>query len=258
MAIYFDSIVFGPIRSRRLGSSLGINLLPLKGKICSFDCVYCECGWNSEGRSDSKIPTMEQVLEALRNKLDECQRDNIPVDSITFSGNGEPTLHPDFAEIIDYTVALRDEFFPKAVISVLSNATMLGRPGIKEALRKVDNPILKLDGVNKDYVTLIDRPQNPNYSISEVISNLEWFEGDFILQTMFLRGVVNGVEVDSMRSDLLVGWQKMVLSLRPREVMLYTLDRKPPLSTLEKVSVKEMERAAEPLKKAGIKIRISG
>ena len=258
MAIYFDSIVFGPIRSRRLGSSLGINLLPLKGKLCSFDCVYCECGWNSEGRSDHRMPTVEQVREALRSKLSEYHRDNIPIDSITFSGNGEPTLHPDFPEIIDYTVALRDELFPEAVISVLSNATMLGRPGVKEALRKVDNPILKLDGVYEDYVRLLDRPQNPNYSISEVISNLEWFEGDFILQTMFLRGVVDGVKVDSMRKDLLEGWQKMVIALRPREVMLYTLDRQPPLSTLEKVSVKEMEQAAEPLKKAGIKIRISG
>ena len=168
MAIYFDSIVFGPVRSRRLGSSLGINLLPLKGKLCSFDCVYCECGWNAEGRSDNKIPTVEQVREALRSKLVECHRDNIPVDSITFSGNGEPTLHPDFPEIIDYTIALRDELFPEAVISVLSNATMLGKPGVKEALSKVDNPILKLDGVDEDYVRLIDRPQNPNYSIDEV------------------------------------------------------------------------------------------
>ncbi|NLX40843.1 MAG: radical SAM protein [Bacteroidales bacterium] len=258
MAIYFDSIVFGPIRSRRLGSSLGINLLPLKGKICSFDCVYCECGWNSEGHSDNKTPTVEEVREALRSKLSECHRNNIPVNSITFSGNGEPTLHPNFPEIIDYTILLRDELFPKAVISVLSNATMLGRPGVKEALRKIENPILKLDGVDRDYVKLIDRPQNPNYNISEVISHLEWFEGNFILQTMFLRGVVEGVEVDSMRSDLLEGWQKMVLSLRPREVMLYTIDRETPLSTLEKVSVEEMEQAAEPLKEAGIKIRISG
>ncbi|HOG41309.1 MAG TPA: radical SAM protein [Bacteroidales bacterium] len=258
MAIYFNTIVFGPIRSRRLGSSLGVNLLPLKGKLCSFDCVYCECGWNADGRSDNKIPTVEQVREALKNKLEECHRDNIPVDSITFSGNGEPTIHPNFPEIIDYTIALRNKFFPKAAISVLSNATMLGRPGIKEALRKVDNPILKLDGVDEAYVRLINRPQNPDYSISEVISQLEWFEGNFILQTMFLRGVVDGVEVDSMRSDLLEGWQKMVLALRPREVMLYTLDREPPLSTLKKVSVKEMEQAAAPLKEAGIKVRISG
>lgn len=258
MAIYFDSIVFGPVRSRRLGSSLGVNLLPLKGKVCSFDCIYCECGWNCEGRQDTKIPSLEQAQEALEKGLRECHRNNVPVDSITFSGNGEPTLHPDFPEIIDYTVALRDELFPEAVISVLSNATMLGRPGVKEALRKVENPILKLDGVDMDYVKVLDRPQNPDYNIGEVISHLKWFEGDFILQTMFLRGVVDGVEIDSMRSDLLEGWQKMALELHPREVMLYTLDRKPPLSTLEKVSVEEMERAAEPLKKAGIKIRISG
>lgn len=258
MAIYFDNIVFGPIRSRRLGSSLGVNLLPLRGKICSFDCVYCECGWNSEGRSDNKMPTVEEVREALRDRLAECHSNNIKVDSITFSGNGEPTLHPDFPEIIDFTVALRDELFPEAVISVLSNATMLGNPGVKEALRKIENPILKLDGVDNDYVKFLDRPQNPNYNIREVISHLEWFEGDFILQTMFLRGSVNGVKIDSMRSDLLEKWQKMVISLHPREVMLYTLDRKPPLSTLEKVSVEEMELAAEPLKKAGIKIRISG
>ena len=122
--LHFDDIVFGPIFSRRLGSSLGVNILPSKGKLCNFDCIYCECGWNADGRGDSSFPAFEAVKAALEAKIAELSREGVKVDSITFSGNGEPTLHPEFPAIADVVIELRDKFFPQAKVSVLSNATM--------------------------------------------------------------------------------------------------------------------------------------
>jgi len=244
MSLHFDHIVFGPIHSRRLGSSLGVNLLPKNGKVCTFDCIYCECGWNADGRADSVLPAREEVFKALETGIKACHDAGTPVDTITFSGNGEPTLHPDFPAIIDRTLELRDEFFPKAVVSVLSNATQLGRAGIKEALAKVDNPILKLDAASDAFARIIDRPQQPSYSIESIEKELAWFKGDFILQTMFLRGTVDGIKVDSTDRRHSEAWVRMALRLRPREVMLYTLDRIPPVLTLEKVSVEEMKAIA--------------
>ena len=154
--LHFDEIVFGPIRSRRLGSSLGVNVLPTKGKLCNFDCIYCECGWNKDGMSDKKFPRLADVKEALQKKLEALSQEGAEVDSITFSGNGEPTLNPDFAAIVDTTVSLRDRFYPSAKISVLSNATMLGREDVFDALRKVDNPILKIDASSDELIATVD------------------------------------------------------------------------------------------------------
>lgn len=256
MALQFDHIVFGPIHSRRLGSSLGVNLLPMHGKVCTFDCIYCECGWNADGRADTHIPTKDEVFSALESGIKSCHDSSIPVDTITFSGNGEPTLHPDFPAIIDRTLELREKYFPKAKVSVLSNATMLSRPGIKEALTKVDNPILKLDGATDEFVRIIDRPQQPSYSVKAIEDQMSWFCGNFILQTMFLRGTVDGKRIDSADRRHSDAWVRLAMRLRPREVMMYTLDRVPPLATLEKVSVEEMRRIAEPLVKSGLKVQI--
>lgn len=258
MALQFDHIVFGPITSRRLGSSLGINLLPMHGKVCTFDCIYCECGWNADGRQDMVIPSFEEVCSALVEGIRKCSESNTPVDTVTFSGNGEPTLHPDFPAIIDRTLALRDKYFPRAKVSVLSNATQLGKLAVREALSKVDNPILKLDAGTEEFARIMDHPVSDSYSIAEVERNLGWFKGNFILQTMFLRGRDGEIEIDSTREDLVEAWQKLALRLRPREVMMYTLDRVPPLATLEKVSVTEMERIAEPLVRNGIEVQIKG
>ena len=180
-----EEIVFGPIHSRRLGSSLGINVLPEKGKLCNFDCIYCECGWNRDGRGDTRLPSSSDLLNALETKLSACARNGIGIDSITFSGDGEPTLNPDFPEMVDITLELRDRYFPAARVSVLSNATMVHKDAVFNALRKVDNPILKLDAPTTKLARLINRPA-PGYRVEDIVEALKRFEGDFVLQTMFL------------------------------------------------------------------------
>ena len=255
--ILFNEIVFGPIKSRRLGNSLGVNLLPKFGKWCSFDCIYCECGWNKDGKKDTTLPTYEQVEEALSTRLHNLSKEGIAVDTITFSGNGEPTLHPDFPKIIDMTLALRDKLYPSAKVSVLSNATQIGNSQVREALKKVDNPILKIDSPIKDMANAIDRP-NQAYSLEETIDNLKLFDGNFILQTMFLKGTVDGVRIDCTSGEHCNKWQELVRELKPREIMMYTLDRETPAQGLEKVTVQEMEKIASPLVKEGYKIQIKG
>ena len=248
-----EETVFGPIHSRRLGSSLGINLLPEKGKLCNFDCIYCECGWNKDGRGDRKLPDAAKLRKDLEAKLKECAEKEIHIDSITFSGDGEPTLNPDFPEIIDITLELRDRYCPGAVVSVLSNATRVGRPEIFEALRKVDNPILKLDAPTDELAERINKPQG-GYHVPDVVESLKRFEGDFILQTMFLRFPV----FDSSSPEVLDGWMDIVRELRPREIMVYTLDREAPAEGLEKFTVEEMSALVKPLVDEGFKVQIRG
>ena len=249
-----ETLVFGPIHSRRLGSSLGINLLPERGKLCNFDCIYCECGWNADGLGDRRLPTAEELREALRAKLTACREAGTPIDSITFSGDGEPTLNPEFPEMIDITLALRDAFFPAAKVSILSNATRIGREAVFEALRKVDNPILKIDAATTELVRRINRPVGGGYDLNEVVANLRRFEGNFILQTMFLRCP----DFDSTAPENVEGWLRIVRELRPREVMVYTVDRETPLKGIAKVSPEEMAEIVRPLVEEGFKIQIRG
>lgn len=248
-----EDTVFGPIHSRRLGNSLGINLLPQKGKICNFDCIYCECGWNRDGRSDSILPSATQVRTALEEKLQECRSKGIAVDSITFSGDGEPTLNPAFPEIISNTLELRDSLFPEARVSVLSNATRVHRPEVFDALRKVDNPIMKIDAPTDALAALINRP-SPGYSVRRVVEALKKFRGDFVLQTMFLRCSY----FDSSSKEVLMPWMEIVRELRPREVMVYTIDRPTPEEGLQKFSVEEMSALVQPLTEEGFNIQIRG
>ena len=249
--LHFDDIVFGPIRSRRLGSSLGVNILPSKGKLCNFDCVYCECGWNRDGVSDRKFPTLAEVEEALESKISSLAADGVPVDSITFSGNGEPTVNPDFPEIIDVVLRLRDRFYPSAKVSVLSNATMLDRNEVFEALRKVDNPILKIDAPNDALVTMINKPQG-SYSLENVVARMAEFKGDFVLQTMFLRSP------DFDLGQTVEDWRNIVRRLKPRETMVYTIDRETPDKTLQKYTVEQMTEFVKPLQDEGYVIQIRG
>lgn len=249
-----ETLVFGPIHSRRLGSSLGINLLPERGKLCNFDCIYCECGWNADGLGDRRLPTAEELREALRAKLTACREAGTPIDSITFSGDGEPTLNPEFPEMIDITLALRDVFFPAAKVSILSNATRIGREAVFEALRKVDNPILKIDAATTELVRRINRPVGGGYDLDEVVANLRRFEGNFVLQTMFLRCP----DFDSTAPENVEGWLRIVRELRPREVMVYTVDRETPLKGIAKVSPEEMAEIVRPLEEEGFKIQIRG
>ena len=246
-----ETTVFGPIFSRRLGSSLGINLLPQEGKLCNFDCIYCECGWNADGRGDRVIPRTEDVRKALTEKLEACFAEGTPIDSITFSGDGEPTLNPDFPEIVDLTLALRDRYYPAAKVSVLSNATKVWRPGVFEALRRVDNPILKLDAPTDEAAALINRPVG-EYHVEDVVRDLDRFEGNFVLQTMFLKG--DGFATGDWVED----WMDIVRRLQPREVMVYTIDRETPMKGLRKYTVEEMRALVQPLIDDGFTIQIKG
>ena len=246
-----EETVFGPIHSRRLGRSLGINLLPTKGKICNFDCIYCECGWNRDGRGDSVLPSAAKVRADLEDKLTALMLEGTGIDSITFSGDGEPTLNPEFPRIIEDTVFLRDAYFPQAKVSVLSNATRAHVPEIFEALRKVDNPILKIDAPTDELVARINQPA-PGYSLERVIGALERFEGNFVLQTMFLKSK----DFDSSSPEVLDGWMDIVRRLKPRQVMVYTIDRPTPEQGLEAFTVERMRSLVRPLIDEGFNIDI--
>ena len=212
-----EATVFGPIFSRRLGSSLGINLLPQEGKVCNFDCVYCECGWNKDGLGDRVLPTAEDVRKALQDKLEECSAAGTPIDSITFSGDGEPTLNPEFPAIIDLTLELRDRYYHAAKDSVLSNAKSIGKPVVFEALQKVDNPIMKLDAPTDAQVALVNKPAG-EYHVAQVVGQMARFGGNFVMQTMFLRGP--GWE----SAQWTEGWMALVRQLKPQRSGTYRLN----------------------------------
>ncbi len=248
-----EETVFGPIHSRRLGNSLGVNLLPRNGKVCNFDCIYCECGWNKDGVGGEALPTAAQVRSALEDKLAALLLDGTAIDSITFSGDGEPTLNPEFPRIIDDTLALRDTYCPGAKVSVLSNATRVHIPEVFDALSKVDNPIMKIDAPTNELVRLINNPA-PGYDVASVVEALKRFKGDFCLQTMFLRS-------PAFRSDapeVLYGWKAIVRELRPRQIMVYTIDRPTPQSGLDKFTPQQMRDAVSDLIKDGFNIQICG
>lgn len=249
----FDSIIYGPIHSRRLGVSLGINLMPITAKLCTFDCVYCECGWN-QPVSHPSLPTREEVRIALESQLSIAVE---PIDVITFSGNGEPTLHPDFLGIIQDTCALRDQYCPKAKVSVLSNSTQLGRTDVFEALRLCDNRILKLDSAIDATMRLIDKPVNAQLTVKQIAQWLSIFDGDFTLQTCFLRGEYQGQIIDNTTPEELTAWYKMMDYLHPKQVMIYVIDRVTPLETLEKIPAETMEKIAIPLREKGIDVIVS-
>ena len=249
----FDSIIYGPIHSRRLGVSLGINLMPTTAKLCTFDCVYCECGWN-QPVSHPSLPTRADVCAALESQLSAAIE---PIDVITFSGNGEPTLHPDFLGIIQDTCALRDQYCPKAKVSVLSNSTQLGRTDVIEALRLCDNRILKLDSAIDATMRLIDKPVNAQLTVKQIAQWLSIFDGDFTLQTCFLRGEYQGQTIDNTTPEELAAWYKMLDYLHPKQVMIYVIDRVTPLETLEKIPAETMEKIAIPLREKGIDVIVS-
>lgn len=244
-----EELVFGPIHSRRLGSSLGINLLPRTGKLCNFDCIYCECGWNRDGRTTEPLPAVSDLQETLEATLRDCLEKGTGIDSITFSGDGESTLHPCFGEMIDVTLSLRDRFFPEAKVSVLSNATRLGDEKVFQALRKVDNPILKLDAPTPALAALVNKPVG-KYDPAFIVKALESFEGDFILQTMFLRSD----NFDSASQQVLGPWKDIVRHLRPRQVMVYSLDRETPQKGLVKYDREILQNLVKDLTDEGINI----
>lgn len=256
MTVIYPSPIFGPVHSRRLGVSLGINLLPEGGKVCTFDCIYCECGFNKDHRASHPLPTREAVRNALEARLQEMQQNGPAPDVLTFAGNGEPTAHPQFAEIIDDTLALRDRYFPNAKVSVLSNSTFIHRPAVFQALCKVDNNILKLDTVDSGYIHAIDRPTG-HYDLPSILEHLKLFKGHCIIQTMFLKGTYEGHNVDNTGDAYVLPWLEQVKVIAPRQVMIYTIDRETPAPTLQKAAPEELDRIAALVREAGLQVSVS-
>lgn len=251
MTALYNNIIFGPVQSRRLGVSLGVNLLPIESKLCSFDCIYCECGWNGDHIGLRRFNKREDVKTMLASTLQKMSDEGRLPDVITFAGNGEPTMHPEFEQIIDDTIALRDEFCPSAKVSVLSNATQIHREDVCRALRRVDNNILKLDSAFDATVRLMNNPA-AGYSVADTVERMKHFSGQMTLQTMFLRGEYQGQHIDNTSPEEVAAWLELVKEISPRQVMVYSLDRDTPCKTLEKVSREELMVIAQQVEGLGI------
>jgi len=249
--IIYPSPIFGPVHSRRLGISLGINLLPADGKVCSFNCIYCECGFNEDHRPKQPMPTREQVAQKLEEKLQQMHAEGQLPDVLTFAGNGEPTCHPHFAEIIDDTIRLRNQYCPQAKVSVLSNSTMIHRPQVHDALLRVDNNILKLDTIDPLYINKVDQPVG-TYDVKTVIERMKAFNGHLIIQTMFMRGEWKGISVDNTSEEFIVPWLEAVRAINPQQVMVYTIDRETPAHGLLKATPAQLDAIADRVKALGI------
>ena len=257
--IIYPSPIFGPVHSRRLGISLGINLLPADGKVCSFDCIYCECGFNEDHRPTLPLPTREEVAAKLEEKLQQMSAEGQLPDVLTFAGNGEPTCHPNFPEIIDDVIRLRDQYCPKAKVSVLSNSTMIHRQAVHDALMRVDNNILKLDTVDPIYINKVDHP-NGTYDVEKIIDRMKAFNGHIIIQTMFMRGtikdlksIVNYLESVDNTGEAYVGpWLEAVKEIKPQQVMIYTIDRETPTQGLLKATHEQLDQIRDRVIAAGI------
>jgi wyosine [tRNA(Phe)-imidazoG37] synthetase (radical SAM superfamily) len=256
MSFLFDDVVFGPVHSRRLGVSLGINLLPVDFKFCTFNCVYCECGWTQNEKGLKKnLPPGELVLSKLEEKLSQMKADGTRPDAITFAGNGEPTIHPHFPEILTETIRLKDIYFPEANVSVLSNASTLSKPAIFKALKKTGNSILKLDAGTEEMFRLINGPRS-GISLHSIVEKLVEFNGELIIQTLFLRGRYKDKEIDNTSEEELSNWLGHLKKINPKYVMIYPIDRETPLSTLEKISFAELGEIADRVEKIGIKTQV--
>lgn len=254
----FDKTIFGPVNSRRLGVSLGINLLPTNGKICSFNCVYCECGLNKDGKAGKPhLPSKNEVTNKLEAKLLEMKKNKQLPDVITFAGNGEPTIHPDFFDIITDTVKLRDKFAPNSKISVLSNALHLSKSGVKDALLMVDQNILKLDSAIQATFDLINRPQKPT-SVNSVIDALAAFEGDLIIQSLFCSGTINNIPFDNSNETEIDKYLVALDTIRPKSVMIYSFSRDTPFDTLKQADNKTLLDIAKKVESLGIKAEVTG
>lgn len=252
--VLFHSTIFGPIHSRRLGVSLGINLTPDDGKVCTFDCLYCEAGFNAQGTGTTGLPPRDKVNADLEAKLSEMKKKGEPLDVITFSGNGEPTVHPDFPQIIDDTLRLRDKYYPHAKVSVLTNSTRIFVPEVAESLERVDNNILKLDSAVESTMRALDRPVSKEFTVDSVIEGLCRFKGTGIIQTMLLRGEHEGKRVDNTTPEELEALAEAYLRIGPREVMLYSIDRQTPAEKLQRVSTEELQEIAAFFRTKGIPV----
>lgn len=252
----FDQIIFGPVWSRRLGESLGINLLPAGRKICNFNCIYCECGITPSENQHSGFPEINEVIELLTDRLSQMKSNSEYLDSITFAGNGEPTLHPQFSMIVDEVIGIRDHLFPGTSVAVLSNATTTSNSSVFEALLKVDLNILKLDSAIEETLININCPRQP-FRLDDILSNLRKFKGNLIIQTLFMKGYCNGKYLDNTTEKEVNAWLEAIESIRPESVMLYSLARDPAVNNLERVSEDELMRIAALLEERGINTQVT-
>jgi len=256
--LLFNEIVYGPVHSRRLGVSLGINISPTDGKRCTFDCIYCECGLNAQRRTQTSAPSREDVKKALYKKLSQIKTEGIIPDVITFSGNGEPTMHPDFDGIIDDTLELRDQLCPSTKVAVLSNSTMLHKENVVRALCKADDNLMKFDAARNDFIEQIDQPVIHDFTVEKLIEQLCRFNGKLSIQSIFLQGEHNGIRIDNTQDDDVNLWIEALKKIRPEKVMIYTISRETPVKTLQKVSVETLEMIAEKVRNAGFPVTVSG
>ncbi len=253
----FDKIIFGPVKSRRLGMSLGINLLPLDYKYCNFDCIYCECGRTNKNQfKGKKFHERAEIKKKLIKVLRKLKYENNPPDVITFAGNGEPTIHPDFENIIDDTIEIRDKYFPNARIAVLSNATLIHKKSVFNALNKVDDNILKLDSAFDESIKFINNPI-PGFNVKKLVENLKKFNGNLIIQTMFLSGSYKGKSADNTGDTEITAWIKLLKEIKPKQVMIYTVERDTPSENLKKVSPEKLYKIADKVKKDGFDVQVS-
>jgi len=259
MAVFlFDKIIFGPVQSRRLGISLGINLLPTDSKLCNFNCIYCECGWTTNSKQLKIVfHPRKLVVEKLEETLNKMSNNNEPLDVITYAGNGEPTMHPEFEGIIEDTIKLRDAFYPKVRIVVLSNATLINKEKVFSSLMKIDDAILKLDSAFPETIELLNKPMG-NFNIDKLVEKLKLFEGNLIIQTMFLKGSFEGKIVDNTTENELNAWIDLLHKIKPRQVMIYTIARDTPSPDLVKVEINELNKISERLEKEGFNVQVSG
>ena len=257
IGLTYTSPIFGPVHSRRLGISLGINLLPDDGKWCNFDCIYCECGLNRFKRARNPLPSAQHVVDALVSKLQEMKSAGIIPNVLTFAGNGEPTMHPDFPKISQMVISVRNQYCPDAKVSILSNSTLVHRDDVREALMQFDNNILKLDTVDTEYINRVNKPAG-KYDLDRVVENLCKFNGNLVIQTMFMKGVdENKVSVDNTGDRFVEPYIQTLKLINPKKVMIYTIDRNTPVDTLEKASKEELDSIAAKIRKEGIEVSVS-
>ena len=253
----FDEIIFGPVKSRRLGVSLGINLLPLDYKYCNFDCIYCECGRTYKNKFKGKqFHRRSEVKKRLEETLLKMKTENLAPDVITFAGNGEPTIHPDFEHIINDTIEVRNKYFPEARIAVLSNATLIHKKSVFNALNKVDDNILKLDSAVDETVKFMNNPA-PGFTVKKLVENLKKFNGNLIIQTMFLAGTYKGKSADNTSDKEISAWLTLLKEIKPKKVMIYTIERDTPSENLKKVKPENLYKIAEKVKNAGFEVQVS-
>lgn len=245
-----SGILYGPVNSRRLGKSLGINLMPGAYKLCSFNCVYCHYGWTKKqtvdfGKYARDLPAMDEVVKSVVNAL----KSTLEFNFLTFSGNGEPTLYPQFAELVEEVVSLRDRYRSEVKIALLSNSTGLAQEKVLHSLSRLDYPVLKLDGGTEEKFNAINRPAR-EVNFSGIIDSL-CSAKDFYVQTVMIEGDPSNVRED----DLQAYFQKISL-IQPKEVHIYSIDRPVPNRDISLVSKERLEEiSARGMKETGVRIR---